>query len=162
MEGRMSIAWVKGYLRQIRDDQIELRHLEEQVEQLRLSFLPKAITYDKDRVQNPAGDMMADKMAKVCELDKVITAHMEDVDRHRADAMRTIRKMKSPKERVVLEMYYITYREKPMTWEQVADSLHYSVQMIYIIHGKALQSFDRLCQSAKRRTGKGKKRTYKH
>ena len=147
-------ARVKEFLRTIREEQNELENLEEQLDKLRLSFLPKAITYDKDRVQTPASDPMADKMAEVLEIEQEIRSHLQILNDHRAQAMRIIRKIRRPAERTLLELYYIGQGGKPLTWEDVAKRMNYSIQTIYDIHGKALLSFEKLYHTAKKRATK--------
>ena len=55
--------------------------LQERIENLRVNMLPKAISYNKDRVQTSPQDPMPDFAAKIDELDRELVGRMKDYEK---------------------------------------------------------------------------------
>lgn len=136
----------KGYLRQIRAEQIELRTLIERSNALRWSLLPSAITYDKDKIQVSPSDVFSEKMVEACELMDVIDKHVNDLEHHRIEALNMINRIEQSQFRTVLTLYYVGLRDTGhlMRWDDVARAMCYGVENVKKLHGKALQSFNEI------------------
>lgn len=136
----------KMYLKQIRQEQIELRALVERSKALRWSLLPSAITYDKDQVQTSPSDIFSDRMVEACALMDVIDKHVDKLEHHRIEAINMINQIEQPQYRTVLTLYYIGLRDTGhlMRWDDVARDMCYGVENVKKLHGRALQAFNKV------------------
>lgn len=138
--------FAKTYLRSIRSEQREIRVLTEMRENVYLSLLPPAIRYDKDKVQVSPEDMVSERMARVCELDKEIDKRLAILDLHRAEAFRKIQEIENDNGRTVLLLYYLQTKKdgKSYKWSDVAKDMSYSEENVKKIHGRALQELNKI------------------
>lgn len=132
---------VLTFLRGIRAERFEIITLREAREQLKSELLPKAITYDKDKVQTSApSDRMLEVAAKVDAIDRKLEARyvrlLTDVD----IANKIIDQVESPESREVLMLRYLMGKRRPMTWPEIAEHMSYSVQHTKSkLHGRAIR-----------------------
>lgn len=76
-------------------------------------------------------------ICRIWALEKELDADIDAfVDAH-TEISAAIARLPDDRERLVLEMRYLCYR----SWERIADALEVGVDMIYKIHGRALQHF---------------------
>lgn len=105
-------------------------------EELITKLLPKAITYDKDRVQTTPEDRVAVVMAEVDELDRKI----EELKRQRFEAIQEIAGeidlLEDSRERTILDAYYLS--GEPM--ESIAEYAHYSLSHTYALRRRGVQN----------------------
>lgn len=150
---------VKEYLGKVRRNRQKCRVLRERIEELEheMSGL-KGIRYDKDKVQaSPDG-----KMEKIFDQLEVIRARYATAVLRYHLQEEKIRKqiMDMPNEmhREVLILRYI--EEAPdgrqLTFDQISERMHKSIEWTWHLHGYALQEFARLY---KKSTGKNRQVT---
>lgn len=134
------MSLIKMYLRNIRDEQQELRALRRMLHEKRLDLIPPGINYDRIRVQTTPSDRTTDRMVEAVELEKAIEEHIRALDDRKAEASRIIAMVDDPMCRVVLELYYLALREngKPVRWGDVAEIMGYSEDWVKHMHGVAL------------------------
>ena len=138
------MASAKEYLKQIREEQVEIRALINRREEIRLSLYPKAITYDGIKVQTSPTDILSERTAKICELDDAITEQIERLDKRKAQAMKTNAQLEDSRCRQLISLYYLSTRAdgKPLKWSEVANVMGYSEKhVIREIHPRALREF---------------------
>lgn len=138
------MATAKEYLRQIREEQVEARTLMQKREETRLSLYPKAITYNRDKVQTSPDDILSERMAKLCEMDNVIEAQLKKLDKRRAEAARIAYRIDDSKCRQLITLYYLSTKDtgELMRWKDVADIMNYDEKhLIKRIHPRALRLF---------------------
>jgi hypothetical protein len=138
------MATAKEYLRQIREEQVEARALMQKREETRLSLYPKAITYTGDKVQTSPGDILSERMAKLCEMDNALEAQLKKLDRRRAEAARIAYKIDDSKCRQLITLYYLSTKTtgELLRWKDVADIMGYHEKhVVQYLHPKALREF---------------------
>ena len=130
---------IKQFFKSIRDEQKEIEHLQELIQAAECSLLPKAITYDKDKVQTSPEDRFGEVCAKVTDYQEQLTKTIIRLNERRAQAEHMISKLGNSKEREVMRYYYLTTDDgQRLTWRQVAIRMNYYEQSVKRIHGDAL------------------------
>ena len=135
---------VKEYFRQIRKEQKEQWHLKQTIELRHMQLLPQAIRYDKDHVQTSPSDTMSESMAWIADQTRKLEAHSAKLEARRSKAIDMVSALPESDEREVMRLYYLeTANGRLRTWEEVAEVMNYSIQTIFIVHGKALRNIEK-------------------
>lgn len=120
----------KYELRQYRDISREIEQLREQQAGL--------IRLVKEHDGQPRGSGVSDPTGKAGATMATISSRIDDLLVRLLDLRDEIERAIEhlpPRERMLMRYYYIDC----MTWEQVAERMHYSVRRVMQIHGNALQ-----------------------
>lgn len=121
----------------------EIWRKELRLEEIRSTLLPKAITYDGDRVQTSPEDRMSEVMAKVVDLD----AQIRQLKEKKAMAILAlgddIDRVDDERCRAVLDAYYIAGQR--MT--DIAESMAYSRQHVYKLRRAGVEKMRQMRQS---------------
>lgn len=131
---------VKDFLKDVYKQGVYLRTLKTTKEKLLEDIAyPKAIAYDDVKVDSSAHSDLSDKLLQIyAERDRLnnkILQAMADVLVRKKKAMELINQLTSYEERVVLMEHYLNCRE----WEEIAQTMSYSVSRVYFYHGMGLQ-----------------------
>lgn len=134
----------KEYLQQIYVMDRCIRRLKARREKLRAemySVKSPAGSMSADRVQTTTtGDNMLRLIARVDEIEKDIIAQLEEYEERKQAICRQIDRMPEGKEKDVIHSRYVLFHK----WERIAVDLDVSVRYVYMLHGKALQTFERI------------------
>lgn len=135
----MTVNEIKIFFRQIRTEQSEINHLTRMIKQEELLLLPKAIVYDKDKVQSSPEDKFSEVCAKISDMQEELELSIYDLKTKQAKAEKMIRLLEDPDEREVMRYYYMsTDNGRLLTWQDVAIRMNYYRSHIFRIHGNAL------------------------
>lgn len=135
----MTATEIKNFFRQIRKEQNEIAHLAMLIQQEETMLLPKAIVYDKDKVQVSPEDKFSDICARISDMQEELGESIVKLKAKQMTAERMIRKLSDPDEREVMRWYYMTlYDNRPLTWQDVAIRMNYYRRHVIRIHGNAL------------------------
>ena len=142
----MKVEDVKVYFRQIRKEQNEINHLREMIEHEELLLLPKAITYDKDRVQVSPEDILAKCAAEISDINDEMGRSIVKLYHRKAEAESYISQLDDSDEREVLRWYYLssTPEGKLLLWDAVAEKMNKEIRTIFRIHGHALRNLSKI------------------
>lgn len=136
----MTVNEIKDFFRKIRKEQNEIAHLSAMIKNEELALLPRAIVYDKDKVQVSPEDRFTEVCAKISDMQEELGRSIVRLKEKQVQAELMIRKLEDPDEREVLRWYYLTlYDNRPLTWQQVAIRMNYYRRHVIRIHGNALQ-----------------------
>ena len=136
----MTVNEIKDFFRKIRKEQNEIAHLSTMIKNEELALLPKAIVYDKDKVQVSPDDKFSEVCAKISDMQEELGMSIMRLKEKQIRAELMIRNLEDPDEREVLRWYYLTlYENRPLTWQQVAIRMNYYRRHVIRIHGNALQ-----------------------
>lgn len=136
----MTVNEIKDFFRKIRKEQNEIAHLSAMIKSEELALLPKAIVYDKDKVQVSPDDKFSEVCAKISDMQEELGMSIMRLKEKQIRAELMIRNLEDPDEREVLRWYYLTlYENRPLTWQQVAIRMNYYRRHVIRIHGNALQ-----------------------
>lgn len=136
----MTVNEIKDFFRKIRKEQNEIAHLSAMIKNEELALLPKAIVYDKDKVQVSPEDKFSEVCAKISDMQEELGMSIMRLKEKQIRAELMIRNLEDPDEREVLRWYYLTlYENRPLTWQQVAIRMNYYRRHVIRIHGNALQ-----------------------
>lgn len=124
----------KEYLSQVYKMDKRIRILQGKVEKLRAS-----LEYHSPSLESGGGggspDKMPDTLSKIMEYEQhAAQLQAAYVDKY-IEIDRAIHSVKNANQREVLERRYLLYQK----WERIADEMHYSLDNVYKLHGKALQ-----------------------
>ena len=135
----------KNFLKNIRNETLELKELQERHAWLWGEILPKGMQLKDIQVQTSIeNDKLGDNRAEAIDLEKMIEAKMHRLVERHMQAEVYINKLKDSRQRLVLELYYLSIDRK--TWMDVAQKMGYSVSVIYDIHGDALVELDKIME----------------
>ena len=135
----MTATEIKNFFRQIRKEQNEIAHLAMLIQQEETMLLPKAIVYDKDKVQVSPEDKFSDICARISDMQEELGKSIVKLKVKQMTAERMIRNLSDPDEREVMRWYYMTlYDNRPLTWQDVAIRMNYYRRHVIRIHGNAL------------------------
>lgn len=129
-----SIHWLE---RQIEYERRELEHWRE------LSMSVQAVGYEPHYGSNKPTDAPFVKcLEKKDEAEEKIKRDTERLVQLKSDVIDKLRKIEDVDYRSVLEMRYLSH----CTWEEISETLHYSIRWIYKLHGHALVEFEKLME----------------
>lgn len=141
----MGIA--KVFLKNIRNETLELKELQERHAWLWGDILPKGMRIKDIQVQaSGVQDKLGDNRAEAVDLEKMIEIKMQELVRRHIKAEYYINKLDDSRERLVLELYYLSIDRR--TWGDVAKKMGYSESVIYDIHGDALVKLDKIMEKS--------------
>lgn len=141
----MTPGEIKDYFRQIRKEQLEINHLAEMIQHEELTLLPKAITYDKDKVQVSPDDILARSAAEIVEMQEELGRSIMILKRKKARAEAMIIQLENSDEREVMRYYYLdSIENKLLRWDDVAEKMHHEKRQIFRIHGNALRNLSEI------------------
>lgn len=132
----------KAFLKKIRHEQREILDLQREIKYLEKSLLPGGIRYDLDKVQTSPSDKVNDILAKVGDYKAKIETKLAVLLDNENKALRMIDGLESSAQRRVLKAYYLSSPEPTddlPTWDDVAATLHFSIQRVHQHHGDALE-----------------------
>lgn len=133
----------KAFFRQCRREIKELQYMRERLAWLRGTLLPEAIRYKAIDVQSSgAGDRMAEVVPEIVALERTISEYVEILAAHQHRAEQIISRIERPEYRLLLRLYYL--HDPMLSWEQVAERMHYELQTVYNMHGHALVAADKV------------------
>lgn len=124
----------KEYLSQAYKMDRRIRIIEAKAEKLRA-----ALEYSPPSLSGTGGhsssDRMPDTLSKILEYTQKAAELRAEYVKTYIEIDKAIRSVQSPTQREVLERRYLLYQK----WQQIADEMSYSIQNVYILHGKGLQ-----------------------
>lgn len=134
MENSEELGAVYDFLMRPHWKKLEIRRLEETIEELRGCLLPGAIGYDKDSIQSSPKNQQEETIIKIIDLE----AKLENLNTERAalitEVNAAIDLLEDPTERSVLTFYYVN-RYGP---KKVADLIGYSERWMYKVKKEAV------------------------
>lgn len=133
----------KTFLKSIRNETLELKELQERHAWLWEVILPKGIRPKEIQVQSSIEpDKLGENRAAAVDLEKEIEDMMQRLVRKHLRAEKYINQLEDSRQRLVLELYYLSIERK--TWTDVSNKMGYSESVIYDIHGDALVEMDKI------------------
>lgn len=135
----MTIEEKKQYLKRYKRAYQKIKVLEEEIVNIRLEALPSGIDYSKDKIQTtPTNDQMMNYAAKLEELEaKLHKIRCKSIDICN-EILDTISTINNDTYQTLLHRRYILLQE----WEDIALSMGYSIQWVYLTHCEALAELD--------------------
>ena len=135
----MTVKEIKQFFRDIRKEQEEIQQLKHLIQEKEMVLLPRAISYDRDRVQISPDDLFSKTCAAMSDLEMELGRSIMILAKKQAQAEQMIRKLDDPNERKVLRYYYMTLIDGQLpTWVQVGIRMNYFEVYVKKLHGNAL------------------------
>ena len=132
----MTVSEKKRYLQQYRKCELAQKQIEEEIERVRLSFLPSVKLSDM-----PHAHEMRDLSDYIVSTEDLFIRLWAAVDKKRElhkEIDASIEAMKDESEKAVLRYRYIM----GLKWEEIAEEMHYSERRVHYVHGDALRHFE--------------------
>jgi len=130
----MTTSEAYAFLNSIRKIENEIVKLQLQHDELQSCLLPKAITYDGDRVQTSPEDKMLEIASRVLDMEKEIRNLKQRKAKLIIEVNDSISKLDSDVEQMVLLGFYVGR----LPAIKVAELVHYSVPGIYKVKRRAV------------------------
>lgn len=129
------------FLNSVRRTEIAILKLQLQHDELQSCLLPRAITYDGDKVQTTPEDKMSEIAAQVADMEKQIAQLRLRKAQLIVDINAAIRMLDNDVEQVILLGFYVG--RLPAT--KIAEIVHYSVPGIYKAKRRAVVHLAEKC-----------------
>lgn len=137
----MTVSEAYAYLNSIRKIENEIVKLQLQHDELQSCLLPRAITYDGDKVQTTPEDKMSEIAGQVLDMEKEIAQLKRRKAKLIIEINAAIRMLDNDVEQVILLGFYVG--RLPAT--KIAEIVHYSVPGIYKIKRRAVVHLAEKC-----------------
>lgn len=134
----------KEYLEQIRllDRQIDSKIA--QVDSLNLLAEKVTATITgMPKNPSPSPTPMADTICRIIDLEREITAEIDELIDLKIEVMSVIKRVEDKKYRLILEKRYLCFQ----TWERIAADMKKDRRWLYRLHGKALLKVQEILDS---------------
>ena len=123
----MTTSEAYAFLNSIRKIENEIVKLQLQHDELQSCLLPKAITYDGDRVQTSPEDKMLEIASRVLDMEKEIRDLKQRKAKRIVEVNNAIARLDNDTEQVILLGFYVGR----LSAYKIADLVHYSVRGVY-------------------------------
>lgn len=123
----------KEFLRLARDADRRIDRATERVDRLRARLEAGRLNVLTGMPRGGGADW-TETADRLIELEKIVNARIREMCEIKRLAMEAIERVDEMRYREVLELYYLD----GYTWQQVADTMHYTLRNVTNIHGKAL------------------------
>ncbi len=124
----------------------DIEILREKAEALRTNIL-KAVSYDKEKVQTPTGDIMAEYVAKVADIDDKILALTEEYNDALDEVEDAVYKIESEDARTILTKRYIG--RKP--WRRIEDETNMAETTVFRYHQIGIRAITKILHETQSR-----------
>ena len=128
----------KTLLKKCRMEKREILILQDKLDQIQLSLLPRAIQLNDINVQESGdADSLAYRSASHVDLENELRRQIETMKEHEAEAHRYVARLRNSRHRQMLELYYLSFWRDPKggyhlyTWEAVAEELEISERWLW-------------------------------
>lgn len=131
----MTIIEKKEYLKRYKRAKQRIEAITTELENIRLEALPGGIDYSRDKIQfSPSNSQMDDYVIKVETLINKLNKLKSDSVDICTEILNVISSIDDDTYQAVLHRRYILLQ----SWEEISESMHYSMQWVLIKHDEAL------------------------
>lgn len=130
-----------AFLNSVRQIEADIVKKQLQHDELQSCLLPKAITYDKDKIQTSPGDMMSETASLVLDLEKDIRKLYARKAQLIVEINDAISQLDSDTEQMILLGFYVGR----LPASRVADLVHYSLRGVYKAKRRAVIHLAEVC-----------------
>lgn len=132
---KMTIIEKKEYLKRYKRAKQRIEAITTELENIRLEALPGGIDYSRDKIQfSPSNSQMDDYVIKVETLINKLNKLKSDSVDICTEILNVISSIDDDTYQAVLHRRYILLQ----SWEEISESMHYSMQWVLLKHGEAL------------------------
>ena len=137
----MTVSEAYAYLNSIRKIENEIVKLQLQHDELQSCLLPRAITYDGDKVQTTPEDKMSEIAGQVLDMEKEIAQLKRRKAKLIIEINAAIAKLDSDVEQMILLGFYVGR----LPAVRVAELVHYSIRGVYKVKRRAVVHLAKVC-----------------
>ena len=128
---------IKNRLKEIRSGRFEVKEIEAHRKRLEDRRMLTGISYDQEKVRTSKSDRLAALAADIEEVDNLLLDRIEMIIAWEKQCLEVIDRIDRSEYRRLLFMRYVD--DKPMSWKQIANALHYSESEVKRKHEAALE-----------------------
>lgn len=130
----------KEYLSRIRRQNFILKQTEHELTEIRSDILTIRASSLAEHVSGSKNSDVADKYIRLEQYMDKVNHEWDILINMRMEAKAMIKALPDPQQQAVLYARYINCKR----WEDIASDMGYSWQGVFKLHGRALQSFERM------------------
>lgn len=130
----------KEWLRQCRRIEDEVKQLKEAKQRAYVLAVGSSVDTSKEKLSGTRKNSTENKFVAYTEYSELLDKKITELMSRRLKTRKMLDELDNPIHRMLLQYYYIDC----LTWEQVADRIHYSIRSVHRLHGKALTELDRV------------------
>lgn len=140
----MTISEAYEFLDSVRKMEAEIMKKQLQHDELQSCLLPKAITYDSDRVQTSPDDAMSKIASRVLDLEKEIRQMRARKANRIVMVSTAISKLENDTEQIILMAFYVGR----LPASRIAEITHYTVRGVYKVKHRAVVHMAEKCSQS--------------
>lgn len=140
----MTISEAYEFLDSVRKMEAEIMKKQLQHDELQSCLLPKAITYDSDRVQTSPDDAMSKIASRVLDLEKEIRQMRARKANRIVTVSTAISKLENDTEQIILMAFYVGR----LPASRIAEITHYTVRGVYKVKHRAVVHMAEKCSQS--------------
>lgn len=140
----MTISETYEFLDSVRKMEAEIVKKQLQHDELQSCLLPKAITYDSDRVQTSQDDAMSKIASRVLDLEKEIRQMRARKANRIVTVSTAISKLENDTEQIILMAFYVGR----LPASRIAEITHYTVRGVYKVKHRAVVHMAEKCSQS--------------
>lgn len=140
----MTISETYEFLDSVRKMEAEIVKKQLQHDELQSCLLPKAITYDSDRVQTSPDDAMSKIASRVLDLEKEIRQMRARKANRIVTVSTAISKLENDTEQIILMAFYVGR----LPASRIAEITHYTVRGVYKVKHRAVVHMAEKCSQS--------------
>lgn len=140
----MTISETYEFLDSVRKMEAEIVKKQLQHDELQSCLLPKAITYDSDRVQTSPDDTMSKIASRVLDLEKEIRQMRARKANRIVTVSTAISKLENDTEQIILMAFYVGR----LPASRIAEITHYTVRGVYKVKHRAVVHMAEKCSQS--------------
>ena len=129
----------KQYLSQIRRLDIQIGQRREELDRLHSAAQSVSVHAGDARHSFGGSDRVGDTAARLCDLEAEINKDVQVLAELRHKIINQIQRLGDTRHVDLLYRRYVNYQ----SWEEISDSMYYTVRHVQRLHGSALQEFAR-------------------
>ena len=141
LEGEEKRMEAKAYLEQARNINIQIDSKLEQVSALRQLAIKASSTLSPVLPSGtPNPHRLEETIARMMDMEHEVDEAINGLVELKADIMKAISRVPDARERVVLELRYLAFKD--WAWASIADALGLHVRQVYRLHDEALKHIE--------------------
>lgn len=138
-EGAEQYMDAKSYLEQARNINLQIDSKLEQVSSLRqLATKASSVLSPVPPSGTPNPDRLDETIAKMMDLEHEVDEEIDGLVELKASIMKAISQVPDERERVVLELRYLAFKN----WAAIAETLGLHIRQVYRLHEEALKNIN--------------------
>lgn len=136
----------KEYLQQIRNINIKISIIQDEITEIRSLLGARGISYDNQPIISSSNDRVFTLIMKLIDKQNDLVEEYHELSEKRAEIKEVIYQLEDNREIEIIYRRYFRYEQM----ESIADKLGYSIDYLYTIHRSALRNVEKILEKSEK------------